>query len=59
MTLVRFGLPVAGHSAKSAGMDKPSTHPAPPAAEQRTYSYERHGVTIEDPWHWLREPGYP
>jgi oligopeptidase B len=32
---------------------------APPTAEQRTYSYERHGVTIEDPWHWLRDPKYP
>jgi oligopeptidase B len=34
-------------------------HPAPPKAEQRPYSYERHGVTIEDPWHWLRDPKYP
>ncbi|MFL6786224.1 MAG: S9 family peptidase [Sphingomicrobium sp.] len=31
----------------------------PPKAEQRPYSYERHGVTIEDPWHWLRDPKYP
>ncbi|MFL6733058.1 MAG: S9 family peptidase [Sphingomicrobium sp.] len=30
-----------------------------PKAEQRPYSYERHGVTIEDPWHWLRDPKYP
>jgi oligopeptidase B len=35
------------------------TMPAPPQAEQRPYSYERHGVTIEDPWHWLRDPKYP
>jgi len=40
-------------------MDKPSEYPAPPKAEQRPYSYERHGVTIEDPWHWLRDPQYP
>ena len=33
--------------------------PPPPIAPQRPYSYERHGVTIEDPWHWLRDPGYP
>ena len=33
--------------------------PEPPRAEQRPYSYERHGVRIEDPWHWLRDPGYP
>ena len=26
------------------------TLPAPPRAEQRPYSYERHGVTIDDPW---------
>ena len=36
-----------------------SDRPAPPQAEQRPYSYEAHGVTIEDPWHWLRDPKYP
>jgi oligopeptidase B len=40
-------------------MDKPAEIPAPPKADQRPYSYERHGVTIEDPWHWLRDPKYP
>jgi len=40
-------------------MDKPANFPAPPSAEQRPYSYERHGVTIDDPWHWLRDPKYP
>jgi oligopeptidase B len=40
-------------------MDKPTEIPAPPVAEQRPYSYERHGVRIEDPWHWLRDPKYP
>ena len=40
-------------------MDKPASLTAPPAAEQRPYSYERHGVTITDPWHWLRDPKYP
>ena len=33
--------------------------PKPPVAATRPYSFERHGVTIEDPWHWLRDPGYP
>jgi len=40
-------------------MDKPTALPTPPTAEQRPYSYEVHGVTIEDPWHWLRDPKYP
>lgn len=31
----------------------------PPVAARRPHSYERHGVTIDDPYHWLRDPGYP
>src|SRR6476659_4104522 len=31
----------------------------PPNAQQRPFCYERHGVTIEDPWHWLRDAKYP
>ena len=33
--------------------------PPPPRAEQRPHSFERHGVRIEDPYHWLRDPSYP
>ena len=33
--------------------------PPPPVAEQRPYSFERHGVTIQDPYHWLRDSSYP
>src|SRR3982750_2353303 len=40
-------------------MTVPADVSAPPTAEQRPYSYERHGVTIDDPWHWLRDPKYP
>ena len=40
-------------------MDQLAEFPAPPQAERRPFSYERHGVTIEDPWHWLRDPKYP
>jgi oligopeptidase B len=35
------------------------TLPPPPCAEQRPYSYECHAETIEDPYHWLRDPHYP
>lgn len=31
----------------------------PPKAEQRPYTYEHHGYTIEDPWHWLKDGSYP
>lgn len=41
---------------ESASMSETSK---PPIAEQRPYSYERHGVTVQDPWHWLRDQGYP
>jgi oligopeptidase B len=44
---------------KNVSMDKPATLPAPPTAERRPYRIEHHGVTIEDPWHWLRDPKYP
>ena len=33
--------------------------PAPPVAAQRPHTYTHHGTTIEDPWHWLRDSGYP
>ena len=40
-------------------MTRTSDLPPPPHAHQRAFSYERHGVTIEDPWAWLRDAGYP
>ena len=33
--------------------------PSPPVAGKRPHSYTRHGITIEDPWRWLRDPKYP
>lgn len=32
---------------------------APPIAEQRPHSFEMHGTTIDDPWHWLKDQSYP
>jgi len=40
-------------------MNKAADLPAPPRAEQRPHSYERHGVRIDDPWAWLRDKDYP
>ena len=39
-------------------MTRPRT-PIPPVADQRPHTHTHHGVNIEDPWHWLRDSGYP
>ncbi len=33
--------------------------PRPPVAATRPHSFSAHGVTIDDPWAWLKDPGYP
>jgi oligopeptidase B len=45
--------------AQKAPMTSATTLPAPPKAEPRPHSYTRHGVTIEDPYAWLRDQDYP
>lgn len=35
------------------------TDPAPPVAARKDHHFEAHGVRIDDPYHWLRDPGYP
>jgi oligopeptidase B len=32
---------------------------APPVAEKRDHSYTHHGITISDPYHWLKDQSYP
>ena len=32
---------------------------SPPTAEKREHSYTYHGITISDPYHWLKDPSYP
>jgi oligopeptidase B len=46
-------------TAQKAEMTKASELPAPPRAEQRPHSYERHGYRVEDPYFWLKDQGYP
>ena len=33
--------------------------PAPPVADQRPWSQTVHGVTLDDPYHWLKDDSYP
>ncbi len=40
-------------------MTRTADLPAPPVAAQRPHSYERHGVTVQDPYFWLKDQGYP
>jgi len=51
--------PASAQKATPTPIMKTATLPAPPRAEQRPYSYERHGVRVEDPYAWLRDKGYP
>jgi oligopeptidase B len=46
-------------TAQKATMTKATDLPAPPKAEQRPHSYERHGYRIEDPYFWLKDQSYP
>jgi oligopeptidase B len=49
----------AAAQTRNETMTAQSQLPPPPVAEQRPYSFERHGVTIQDPYHWLRDSSYP
>jgi oligopeptidase B len=44
---------------RKAAMTQTSALPAPPRAEPRPYSYQRHGYTVEDPYFWLKDQSYP
>ena len=37
----------------------PQPELAPPVAGERPHSYTHHGITVEDPWHWLEDEDYP
>ena len=32
---------------------------APPVAEKRDHTFTHHGITISDPYHWLKDQSYP
>ncbi len=52
------GTGAAAQSSENSSVSE-TTPTAPPIAEQRPYSYSCHGITIEDPYHWLKDPSYP
>ncbi|TMM48494.1 S9 family peptidase [Qipengyuania marisflavi] len=41
-------------------LNQPAKPPVnPPSADKRAHSYTHHGITISDPYHWLKDQGYP
>jgi oligopeptidase B len=46
-------------SIQSEEAELTETPSAPPVAEKRDYEYSRHGITIADPYHWLKDQSYP
>ncbi len=54
-----FAGATAAAQPQSAPMTSQIALPPPPVAEQRPHSYERHGIRIEDPYHWIRDASYP
>ena len=63
MRLLIAALLLAGTQAaaqtQSETMTATNPLPAPPIAEQRPFSFERHGITVQDPYHWLKDQSYP
>ena len=39
--------------------DLTETRVSPPVAEKRPHEYTRHGITISDPYHWMKDQSYP
>ncbi|HSM52801.1 MAG TPA: S9 family peptidase [Erythrobacter sp.] len=55
-------LPFAANSAfANEGKNDVTTEAptSPPVAEKREHSYTHHGITLADPYHWLRDQSYP
>ena len=40
-------------------MTAPQSTSTPPVAATRPHAFTTHGITIEDPYAWLRDPNYP
>ncbi|MEO0063430.1 MAG: hypothetical protein RLZZ08_1990, partial [Pseudomonadota bacterium] len=40
-------------------MDLTTSAAQPPVAARKAHSFTHHGIRVEDPYHWLRDPAYP
>ena len=46
-------------TAEATPEPEPTQAATPPIAGERSHSYTHHGITVEDPWHWLEDEGLP
>ncbi len=60
LLLVGMSLPVWAVPPSPVKKAYMSNDPAtPPVAARKPHQFERHGYRIDDPYAWLRDPGYP
>ena len=51
-----FASPIQARETEGTSVTEPTS---PPIAEKRDYSYSHHGITIADPYHWMKDQSYP
>jgi oligopeptidase B len=56
--LLASAMPAPAQAQKDPMTDTAKTL-RPPVAGKRPHSYTRHGYTVEDPYFWLKDQGYP
>ncbi len=61
LALCMAAAPVTALSADDQkDMELTETAPtAPPVAEKREHTFTHHGITLSDPYHWLKDQSYP
>ena len=52
------GIVPTGSSTKESDLTS-KTLSAPPVAAKRDHAFTHHGITVSDPYHWLKDPSYP
>ena len=58
LSAASLALAVPAHAQETEGSSV-TAPTAPPVAEKRDHSYSHHGITIADPYHWMKDQSYP
>jgi len=51
-------IPIAAHQ-QTEPLEKEKASMKAPIAKQVPHSFTHHGITVEDPWNWLKDQSYP